>query len=145
MKKVEEHFPKITFTTYSSEEPCFTSALPQILKSLGFKYAVLKNPNTCWGGYVKAYGGESLNWIGPDGTSILTVPRYSSEAFQKNSTWQTIAWNNSKNYIDAALAQGIKYPVGMCIQDAGWKNGPWLGNRKSPLTQYTTWRNYFIK
>ena len=143
MKKLEEHFPKITFTTYSSEEPCFTSALPQILKSLGFKYAVLKNPNTCWGGYVKAYGGESLNWIGPDGTSILTVPRYSSEAFQKNSTWQTIAWNNSKNYIDAALAQGIKYPVGMCIQDAGWKNGPWLGNRKSPLTQYTTWRNYF--
>ncbi|MGN6264143.1 MAG: glycoside hydrolase family 38 C-terminal domain-containing protein [Ginsengibacter sp.] len=143
MKKLEEHFPKITFTTYSSEEPCFTSALPQILKSLGFKYAVLKNPNTCWGGYVKAYGAESLNWVGPDGTSILTVPRYSSEAFQKNSTWQTIAWNNSKNYIDAALAQGIKYTVGMCIQDAGWKNGPWLGNRKSPLTQYTTWRNYF--
>jgi alpha-mannosidase len=63
MKKLKEHFPGITFTTYSSEEPCFTSALPQILKSLGFKYAVLKNPNTCWGGYVKAYGGESLNWI----------------------------------------------------------------------------------
>jgi len=143
MKKLKEHFPGITFTTYSSEEPCFTSALPQILKSLGFKYAVLKNPNTCWGGYVKAYGGESLNWIGPDGTGIRTVPRYSSESLQENSTWQTIAWNNSKNYIDAALRQGIKYPVGMCIQDAGWTNGPWLGNRKPASTRYTTWRNYF--
>jgi alpha-mannosidase len=142
MKKLKEHFPLISFTTYSSEEPCFTSALPQILKSLGFKYVVLKNPNTCWGGYVKAYGGESVNWIGPDGTSILTVPRYSSEALQKKSTWQTIACDNSNTYINAALNQGIKNPVGMCFQDAGWRNGPWLGNHRSS-TQYTTWRNYF--
>lgn len=143
MKKLQQHFPAIKFTTYSSEEPCFTSALPQILKSLGFKYAVLKNPNTCWGGYVKAYGGESVNWIGPDGSSILTVPRYASEALQKRSTWQTTAWNSSANYINAAINQGIQLPVGMCLQDAGWKNGPWLDNHKLPTTQYTTWRNYF--
>ena len=53
IKKTKEHFPDVTFTTYSAEEPCFTSCLPQILKSLGFKYAVLKNPDTCWGGYTK--------------------------------------------------------------------------------------------
>ncbi len=143
IKKLKEHFPSIAFTTYSSEEPCFTSALPQILKSLGFKYASLKNPNTCWGGYVSAYGGEAANWIGPDGSSILTVPRYASEDLQKKSTWQTTAWNNSPAYINAAIQQGISNPVGMCLQDAGWKNGPWLGKHKPSSTVYTTWRNYF--
>jgi alpha-mannosidase len=49
IKMVRMHFPEAIFTSYSSEEPCFTSALPQILKSFGFKYASLKNPNTCWG------------------------------------------------------------------------------------------------
>ncbi|MEX6691034.1 glycosyl hydrolase [Danxiaibacter flavus] len=142
MRKLKEHFPGITFTTYSTEEPCFTSALPQILKSLGFKYASLKNPNTCWGGYVRAYGGESLNWIGPDGTSILTVPRYASEELQKKSTWQTTAWNNSHAYINASIQQGITDPVGMCLQDAGWKNGRWLGKNTS-AARYTTWRDYF--
>ena len=40
--KINKHFPGVTFTTYSVEEPCFTSCLPQILKLFGFKYAVLK-------------------------------------------------------------------------------------------------------
>jgi alpha-mannosidase len=142
MQKLKEHFPAIKFTTYSSEEPCFTSALPQILKSLGIKYVSLKNPNTCWGGYIEAYGGESLNWIGPDGTHILTVPRYTSETLQKKSTWQTIASNISPAYIHAAMQQGILQPVGMCLQDAGWNNGPWLSNHKL-TSQYSTWRNYF--
>lgn len=141
--KLKQHFPSIQFTTYSSEEPCFTSALPQVLRSLGFKYASLKNPNTCWGGYVRAYGGELLNWVGPDGSSIPTVPRYASERLQQNSTWQTIAWNNSRAYVNAAISQGIQNPVGMCLQDAGWKNGPWLKDIAASSTQYTTWRNYF--
>lgn len=145
MQKLKQHFPAINFTTYSSEEPCFTSALPQILKSLGFKYAVLKNPNTCWGGYTRAYGGEAVNWQGPDGTSILTVPRYASEGLLKNSTWQTTAWNNSAEYLNAAFKQGIKMPVGMCLQDAGWTNGPWLDNHKPATTQYIRWRDYFAK
>lgn len=143
MKKLQEHFPGIDFKTYSSEEPCFTSALPQILTSLGFTYAVLKNPNTCWGGYTRAYGGEAVNWRGPDGTSILTVPRYASEALLPNSTWQTTAWNNSRSYLNAAIKQGIARPVGMTLQDAGWTNGPWLDNHKSAGTQYTRWRDYF--
>ena len=28
---LRKHFPKLTFSTYAVEEPCFTSALPQIL------------------------------------------------------------------------------------------------------------------
>ncbi len=142
IKKLKQHFPNAVFTSYSSEEPCFTSALPQILTSLGFKYASLKNPNTCWGGYTRAFGGESVNWVGPDGTKIVTVPRYAVEALDMHSTWQTIASNNSAHYIDAAFQYGIANPIGMCLQDAGWKNGPWLGKRKTNQTTYTTWRNY---
>ena len=50
IRKLRQHFPGLRFPAYSSEEPCFTSALPQILTSFGFSYASLKNPNTCWGG-----------------------------------------------------------------------------------------------
>ncbi len=51
MAKVKGHFPDAVFSTYSCEEPCFTSSLPAILKGFDFKYGVLRNPNTCWGGY----------------------------------------------------------------------------------------------
>src|SRR3569833_2329284 len=66
MKMRRDHFPGIKFTSYSSEEPCFTNALPQILTSFGIKYASLKNPNTCFGGYTRAHGGELVRWEGPD-------------------------------------------------------------------------------
>lgn len=139
MQKLKNHFPDIVFTTYSSEEPCFTSSLPQILKSYGFSYASLKNPNTCFGGYTRAHGGELVNWVGPDGTGILTSPRYAVEALSNKSTWQTIAWDNSPVYISAAKQDGIAHPIGMTLQDAGWKGGPFQGDRVA----YTTWRNYF--
>ncbi|MES2265414.1 MAG: glycoside hydrolase family 38 C-terminal domain-containing protein [Bacteroidota bacterium] len=142
---VKQHFPTALFSTYSSEEPCFTSALPQILKSFGFKYASLKNPNTCWGGYTRGHAGELVNWIGPDGSAIITSPRYEGEAFAPRSTWQTIAWDNSPQYINAAFAAGMPHPIGMTLQDAGWKNGPFIGKGiKNGITSiYTTWRNYF--
>jgi len=145
MRKIREHFPHATFPAYSSEEPCFTSALPGILKSFGFKYAVLKNPNTCWGGYTRPFGGELVNWIGPDGTAITTVPRYAIEGRNPASTWETIANANSPAFIQAAQAAGIKHPVGMCYQDAGWRFGPWLnhvGIFYQP-TQSILWRDYF--
>lgn len=138
IQEVKKHFPEAVFTSYSSEEPCFTSALPQVLLSFGFKYASLKNPNTCWGGYTRAFGGELVAWEGPDGSRLPTVPRYHSEALLEKSTWQTTAWNNSPEYIQSALAAGIKQPVGMCLQDAGWRVGPWLKER----ARYETWRNY---
>lgn len=145
MGLVKQHFPTAVFSSYSSEEPCFTSSLPQILKSFGFKYASLKNPNTCWGGYTRGHAGELVNWIGPDGSSILTSPRYEGEKLARGSTWQTIAWNNSPQYINTAFAAGMPHPVGMTLQDAGWKNGPFIGNgQKGGIKSiYTTWRNYF--
>lgn len=143
MNLVNKHFPDVTFSTYSVEEPCFTSSLPQILKSFGFKYAVLKCPNTCWGGYSAAYGGELVNWIGPDGTDILTVPRYACEALS-NEVWHTIGNDNSDAYLAACFAAGIEHPVGMCFQDAGWNGGPWIGTGEKIKNNsiYQTWRNY---
>lgn len=145
IKKIRSHFPEVEFVTYSVEEPCFTSSLPQILKLFGYKYASLKCPDTCWGGYTAAYGGETVNWIGSDGSSILTSPRYECEALEENSVWQTEAWNNQSSYLKACRAAGIKHPVGMCFQDAGWRNGPWIGYGSSARggSKYVTWREYF--
>jgi alpha-mannosidase len=144
IRKTREHFPDVEFVTYSVEEPCFTSALPQILTGFGFRYAVLKCPNTCWGGYSAPYGGELVNWTGPDGTAILTVPRYECEQLEKKSVWQTTAWGNHDDYLDACRAAGIAHPVGMTYQDAGWKNGPWLGTGEKIRNNstYVTWREY---
>ena len=145
MKKIRAHFPNAVFSSYSSEEPCFTSALPEILTSFGFKYASLKNPNTCFGGYAAAHGGELITWIGPDGTGITTAPRYAIEKLSDKSTWQTIGYENSPAYVNAAYAAGIEHPIAMTIQDAGWKGGPFMGRglRYGIKTIYTTWRNYF--
>lgn len=143
IKKLREHFPQVRFTTYSSEEPCFTSALPQILNSFGIENASLKNPNTLWGGYSRAHGGELVNWIGPDGTGIVTVPRYEIEKLKPGSTWETIGNANSPEYINAAFEYGIKNPVGMTLQDAEWKWGPWLKGQHYKPSIYTTWRQYF--
>ncbi|MFM1941621.1 MAG: hypothetical protein RI897_603 [Verrucomicrobiota bacterium] len=145
MRKTREHFPGVRLTTYSSEEPCFTSCLPGVLKSLGFEYAVLKNPDTCWGGYTAAHGGELVNWVGPDGTRMVAVPRYACEALEEGSCWQTTAWRNSAEYLAACFEQGIEHPVGMCLQDAGWRGGPWLGSdrvRDGYENRYVTWSDY---
>ncbi|MFV0591820.1 MAG: glycoside hydrolase family 38 C-terminal domain-containing protein [Draconibacterium sp.] len=141
MDKIREYFPEASFLTYSCEEPCFTSSLPQILKGFGYKYAVIRNPNTCWGGYTSAFGKDLVNWIGPDGTTLPAVPRYECEGLSGESTWQTNSWTNSNEFIAACFADGIKYPIGMTFQDAGWDGGPW-GNQYKP-SKYTCWTPYF--
>jgi alpha-mannosidase len=140
METIHNHFPSAVIKTYSPEEPCWTSAMPQILKSLGMSYAVLKNPNTTWGGYCVGKDAEVVNWIGPDGSSIPTVPRYVGEA--AIGTRATIASLNTTAYIKSARDAGILHPVGMCLQDAGRMAGPMpLG---VPST-YRTWTEYFEK
>ena len=148
MEKVKEHFPDAIFDTYSCEEPCFTSCLPQLLLSLGFKYAVLRNPDTCWGGYTTAYGKDLVIWKASDGSSILSVPRYGCEDLVQGSTWQTESWNNSESFIQSCFDNGIKYPAGMCFQDAGWRGGPWLGSIIKSYYQpseFITWTDYIGK
>jgi alpha-mannosidase len=145
IRKLRRHFPNVSFYTYSVEEPCFTSALPQILRSFGFQAAVLKNPDTCWGGYVDGFGSGVIRWTGPDGSFLPTVPRYACEELVENSTWQTTAFDNSDAYLQSCAEANISHPIGMCYQDAGWKNGPWIGFGKHVKnnSRYVTWREYF--
>lgn len=144
LRKIKEHFPDAVCTTYAAEEPCFTSCLPQLLPLFGFRYASLKCPDTCWGGYTVPMA-NGLVWLtSADGSRIKAVPRYGCEALQPNSTWQTTAWSNSKMYLDACLDAGVNNPVGMCFQDAGWKNGPWIGHGDNIRggSQYVRWTDY---
>ena len=144
MDKVWTHFPDAEFLTYAVEEPCFTLALPMVLSQLGFKYASIKCPNTCWGGYSAGFGNSVVQWTSPDGSHILAVPRYECEELG-DKVWETKANGRYPEYIDACVAAGIQRPVGMCYQDAGWTNGPWLdyGGATHPGISYLTWRQYF--
>ena len=141
IERLRHHFPGITFTTYAAEEPCFTSALPAILRGFGFSYLSLKCPDTCWGGYMAPFGGETVNLIGPDGTEMTAVPRYACEGAEPGSTWQTTAWRNDPSYLRTCRRAGIENPIGMCYQDAGWRNGPWLGANRT-ASEYTLWTDY---
>lgn len=144
IKSMEKNFPGIKFYSYAVEEPCFTSALPQVLKGFGFKYASIKNPNTTWGGYAAAHGGEVVNWIGPDGSSILASPRHEIEELG-DKVWETKSNGLYPSYWGDAFKAGFKHPVGMCYQDAGWTNGLWLDSLKATVRgeRYVTWKEYF--
>lgn len=143
MKKIRSHFPWAEFKTYAVEEPCFTSCLPQILRQFGYERASLKCPDTCWGGYTSAFGGEMVNWTGPDGTSIPAVPRHGCEDLVPGTVWQTMSYDNSTEYLNACRQAGFRNPVGMCYQDAGWTFGPWIGDPAKNNSVYTTWKEYF--
>ena len=144
IRKLREHFPDISFSTYAVEEPCFTSALPAVLKGFGFRYAVLKNPNTCWGGYMAPMEGELIRWTGPDGSSVITSPRHRFEGLS-DDVWSTLANGADAGYYDQALQAGFKHPVGMCYQDAGWTRGPWLEwfPKHGKKLENILWTDYF--
>lgn len=143
--KLREHFPDARLTCYSSEEPCFTDCLPAVLRGFGYTHAVLKCPDTCWGGYMRGHGRGVVSWVGPSGDTIAALPRYECEALVEGSTWQTAAWNNSDDYLEACRRAGVRFPAGMCFQDAGWRNGPWIGTGAATAggSRYVTWSEYF--
>lgn len=143
MKYVKESFPKAVVDTYAVQEPCWTSSLPQILNSLGFKRAVLKN-STCWGGYTKGIDKEILFWVGPDGSRIACVPRYECEDLI--FCWAIQGSGYDKPAMDKfpqkCVDKGIKHPAAIEFQDLGWRGLPWINEK---YQKYTTWREYFNK
>ncbi len=143
---IARHFPWIRVTTYAVQEPCWTSAMPQILRSFGFERAVLKNPSTAWAGYCAGYDAQTVLWVGPDGTSIPTVPRYACEALV--NTWQTESCLPGEQFLEKCAARGIQQPAGMWFQDLGWPAYPYLSSTflhtcfPCENVQYTTWKEY---
>jgi len=133
-----EHFPNARIDTFAVQEPCWTSSLPQILKSLGYKRAVLKNPGTGWAGYPSGSHYELVNWIGPDGSSLPSVPRYACEELV--NCWESEAAAMEEAFLLKCAEQGIARPIGSFLQDLGWNAGPMLGS--DGRVQYVTWREY---
>lgn len=144
LAKLKEHFPWLEVTTYAVQEPCWTSALPQLLASLGFTRAVLKNPSTAWGGYAEGKNAEVCLWEGPDGTRIPLVPRYGCEGLIH--VWETEACLGKPEYVKKCVDAGIRHPTGMCYQDLGWPAKPKLAEPGEPTpdhVRYVTWKEYF--
>ncbi len=137
LEVIRANFPGLPVDTYAVQEPCWASCLPQILISLGFKAAILKNPSTAWGGYTAGLDAETVNWIGPDGTSIRAVPRYACEELL--DTWRTEAQTGSRVFAEKCIAEGIAHPAGMSFQDLGWAARP---AAQGDYLRYVTWREY---
>jgi alpha-mannosidase len=124
-------------TTYAVQEPCWTSCLPQILVSLGFTGAALRDASTAWGGYAAGFDAELVRWAGPDGSAIAMVPRYACEDLVK--VYETESNSGSAEFTRKCVAHGIPHPVGMCFQDLGWPAKPRVA---ADYIRYVTWREY---
>ncbi len=136
-------FPGLVVDTYAVQEPCWTSCLPQLLRSFGYRRAVLKN-STCWGGYhAPTLNADLVHWIGPDGSRIPTVPRYAVEQLVAPAT--TAAAQPSAAFIDRCIAAGIEHPAGTTLQDMGWPGRPWRFGMDPDAVRalrHVTWREY---
>lgn len=135
---IRRHFPRAVLETYAVQEPCWASCLPQILCSLGFRNAVLKDPGTAWGGYAAGFDAELVNWVGSDGAAIRTVPRYASEELRK--VYETESGNPTPEFARKCVAHGIRHPVGTYLQDLGWAAKP---RAAGDYIRNVTWREYF--
>jgi alpha-mannosidase len=137
---IHEHFPRAAIRVYAVQEPCWSSCLPQVLNSLGFTSAVLKNPGTAWGGYTAGFDAETVDWVGPDGTAITAVPRYACEDLLR--VWETESVTGSADFSRKAVAHGIPHPAGNCFQDLGWAARPKV---RGDHIRFVTWTEYLTR
>ncbi|MFT4143966.1 MAG: hypothetical protein QM644_05870 [Mobilitalea sp.] len=138
---LQQHFNNVVVDSYAVQEPCFTSALPQILRKMGYQRISLKNP-TAWGGYMDKMKGGMVHLTSADGSRIPAVVRYECEELVSCSATEASGYEYShiKNFADKCVESGIKHPVGMCLQDLGWSSHPLISG--IPV-EYVTWREYF--
>ncbi|MGC2401421.1 MAG: glycoside hydrolase family 38 C-terminal domain-containing protein [Acidobacteriaceae bacterium] len=134
---IREHFPDSRVVTYAVQEPCWASCLPQILRSLGFDGAVLKDASTAWCGYAAGWDADLVEWAGPDGTPIAAVPRYAMEKLQK--VYETESIDGTLQFAQRCIAHHIAHPAGMCFQDLGWPAKPKVSGS---YIRFATWQEY---
>jgi alpha-mannosidase len=136
-------FPDLVVDTYAVQEPCWTSCLPQLLKSFGYRRAVLKN-STCWGGYhAPTLDADLVHWVGPDGTALPAVPRYGCEELVAPAT--TRGAQPTIDFLDRCASLSIAHPAGTTLQDMGWPGRPWrfgMRNEVVRAMRHVTWREY---
>ncbi len=142
-QEIRAVFPDVNVDTYAVQEPCWTSCLPQVLKSLGYRRAVLKN-STCWGGYHAAMvDADMVRWVAPDGSEIPAVPRYASEALVAPATEEGA--QPPGGFVERCTTAGIEHPAGTILQDMGWPGRPWrlgLNEQIFRTMRHVIWREY---
>ena len=143
MAVIRRCFPTVSVDTYSVQEPCFTSQLPQILRKLHFERMSLKN-STCWGGYMAKMPGGIVRLHAPDGTWIPAVVRYECEELYDCCATDASGYDreNIKTLAARCAEKGIPAPNGMTYQDLGWLSAPMV--QGIPI-EYLTYREYFKK
>jgi len=69
-------------TVFYSQEPAYFPQLPQVLRGFGFEGAIFR---TQWAafGTDPAWDASVVNWRGPDGSTIPTVPRYTFQRYDR--------------------------------------------------------------
>jgi alpha-mannosidase len=123
LAEIHAVFPDLVVDTYAVQEPCWTSCLPQLLKGLGYKRAVLDN-STDWGGYhAPMLNADVVHWQSSDGTSISAVPRYAVDPLIGPATERNA--QPSAEYVDQCRKAGVAHPAGTILQDMGWPGKPW--------------------
>jgi alpha-mannosidase len=136
-------FPDVVVDTYAVQEPCWTSCLPQLLASLGYRRAVLKN-STCWGGYhAGTIDADVVHWTSADGSSIAAVPRYASENLPPPATMQGA--QPTPDFLRKCADAGIAHASGTILQDMGWPGRPWrfaMNQQVLGAMRQVTWREY---
>jgi alpha-mannosidase len=140
LQVIHQQYPSASVTTYAVQEPCWASCLPQILRSLKFDGAVLRDASTAWGGYSTGFDADLVNWVGPDGTTITAVPRYAVEKLQK--VFETESIDGTAEFAVKCVENGIPHPAGMCFQDLGWPAKPRV---TEPFVRFATWQEYIHK
>ncbi len=138
--EIKKHF-HVEIDTYAVQEPCFTSALPQICLKLGYRRMSLKNP-TAWGGYMGKLKGNIVRLYSADGSSLPAVPRYECEETVSCSATEGAGYDFASidGFASKCAEHGIKHPLGMCLQDLGWSAHPMAYDS---VSEYVTYREYF--
>ncbi len=149
-ERVQELFPGVKAVSYAVQEPCFTSALPQILNQLGFRQACMMDAGTLWTGYQSGIDKEVVLWEGPDGSTIPCVPSYGSEKHINSGI--TEALFDTPEYVKKYKDLGIDHVLGKWIQDVGMTVHPHLyawnmshNSRFTPRTLQTNLKHVTLK
>jgi len=133
--------------TYASQEPCYTSQLPQLLNGFGFRQAVLKNTWALFGN-PPAIDRSRVSWEGPDGSRVDTSPRYAFDGYNQF----VLDLYPGQGFLDQATRGGLTRPVsfnlGDFIKSSATAGVPWFNEKQflgsaSPDLEFTTWDQYF--
>lgn len=118
--------------TYAAQEPGFTTQLPQILNGFGFRFAKLMNRWMAFGS-PPADDEAFFRWRGPDGSVVLTSPRYGCQG--PIEYWATPVFGSKsidlfpdRTLLDTCERSGVTAPFIVTLEDLLSGNLiPWSG------------------